>query len=197
MIFKKETYTDEVYAWHKKHTDEYEISTGAKLFKEYKPDSVVDFGCGIGSYLYAAHQCGIKDLQGYDIGGKHAKKYTEPVLHDRIYFDTDISKSMYPDKKYDIVLCIEVAEHIEPSGSFTLVSNLFHSTTRGKICIFTAAPPGQEGHQHINCKSKEEWDKIFYSFRMKECSYHTGEVIELWKDAPDYILNNLTVYTHI
>ena len=196
-LFKKELYTDEVYVWHKKYAEEYELSTGEKLFKSYKPESVVDFGCGIGSYLLAADVCRVRTIQGYEIGGEYAKKYTNSRLHDSIDFNIDITKPLTDPKVYDMVLCVEVAEHVEPSGSKILVRNLSEHTSIYGLCVFTAAPPGQEGHQHINCRPKKEWEEMFNMYGMEKSEKDTEKVSKLWDKAPDYVLNNLAVYRHV
>ncbi|CRF35677.1 unnamed protein product [Brachyspira suanatina] len=36
------------------------------IFKYYKPNSIIDIGCGIGTWLSAALELGIQNLQGMD-----------------------------------------------------------------------------------------------------------------------------------
>ncbi|MFP3941146.1 MAG: class I SAM-dependent methyltransferase [Thermoanaerobaculia bacterium] len=56
---------------------------------------------------------------------------------------------------WDLVACVEVAEHIEPDRSEELVETLV--SVAGRWIYFTAAPPGQTGHGHINCRPHGEW----------------------------------------
>jgi hypothetical protein len=56
---------------------------------------------------------------------------------------------------FDLVCCVEVAEHIAPARSRELVTVVTSAARRW--IYFTAAPPGQTGRGHINCRPHEEW----------------------------------------
>jgi 2-polyprenyl-3-methyl-5-hydroxy-6-metoxy-1,4-benzoquinol methylase len=58
-------------------------------------------------------------------------------------------------EKADVVVCMEVAEHIEQSLEDEVVSKVV--STVGKTLIWTAAAIGQGGIGHINCKNKADW----------------------------------------
>lgn len=60
---------------------------------------------------------------------------------------------------WDLVACVEVAEHIEPERSEELVASLVDHARRW--IYFTAAPPGQRGRGHINCRPHREWIRWF------------------------------------
>ena len=193
-MFDASLYGRENYAWHKKYAESYELATGLALFKHYKPNSVVDFGCGIGSYLQAANECGVGTIKGYDIGkADSAVEFISEKIQRIISFNTDITKKVYTEH-YDITLCVEVAEHVEPAQSMKLVENLTNSTSPEGICIFTAAPPGQEGNGHINCRPKNEWVEMFLFVGMKRNKIEEKMVLNLLKESPDYVLNNLCVF---
>ena len=74
-LFDINLYNDEFFEWHLKYAREYSMVTMDWLLKFIPFKSVVDFGCGIGSYLESAHDKNVK-IKGYDIGGDFAKKYT-------------------------------------------------------------------------------------------------------------------------
>jgi 2-polyprenyl-3-methyl-5-hydroxy-6-metoxy-1,4-benzoquinol methylase len=183
---------DEFYSWHKKYTHNDSVKVGMELFKHFKPKSVIDFGCGIGSYLYAAKQCGIKKIKGLEIGGNFAKEYTDESVRELIDFNTDITKPISPGF-FDISMCIEVAEHVEMQGSSQLVKNIAKATKQ--FCIWSAAPPGQDGCGHVNCHEKEYWTNLFLLEDMKP-SDKEDEVRICMKGSPDYIMNNLMVFCH-
>ncbi len=73
-------YDDKFFAWHKEHAHEYSVKTMTWYMDNVHPKSVIDFGCGIGSYLYAARQRGVTNLKGYDIGGEYAKTHTPELV---------------------------------------------------------------------------------------------------------------------
>lgn len=53
-----------------------------------------------------------------------------------------------------LVICTEVAEHLAPEHADHLVKLLCSA-----MCpiVFTAAPPGQGGHHHVNCQESGYW----------------------------------------
>ena len=78
---------------------------------------------------------------------------TGPFLHNIDLFDNP-SLQGFRDK-YDLVISIEVAEHVEQSNHVKLFDFLVSRTNRW--LIFSGARPGQGGHGHIAERSEEEW----------------------------------------
>ena len=107
------------------------------------PGTVLDIGCGPGTYVDALRTFGIA-ARGIDVDdrvlGKEHLRYQS--LFDLTAEDTA-----------DIVICLEVAEHIEE-----LQADLVTAQVAGcvkKTLIWSAAQPGQGGIGHINCQSKQ------------------------------------------
>ena len=59
----------------------------------------------------------------------------------------------------DLVLCTEVAEHMAPEHAGRLVSVLCDGGA--PWIVFTAAPPGQGGLDHVNEQEQEYWIEKF------------------------------------
>jgi len=59
----------------------------------------------------------------------------------------------------DVVLCMEVAEHIPESRADDIVCHVTNATRN--TLIWTAAIPGQGGVGHINCQPKDYWREKF------------------------------------
>lgn len=187
--FDIKLYDEDFFLWHKIHAREYSIRNMDWYIERYKPKSVIDFGCGIGSYLESALMHGL-EIRGYDISPE-AKEFTPEPLHSYITY-IDCTKSI-GHVKFDLVISFETAEHIEPSGTDQFIKNLVNAT--GKTLLFTAAPPGQEGTGHINCRPKEFWIEEF----SKELKYNpelSDEIAAIWglQGAPWYIVKNLIVF---
>lgn len=117
------------------------------------PRSVFDLGCGIGGYLQGFSDRGCL-IAGCDIGWNFANEFMPPEIR-AVTFKGDCTQPIPHGATYDLVLCIEVAEHIGAEHSRQLCENAV-SLCGGKI-IFTAAGPGQPGTGHINCQPKEYW----------------------------------------
>ena len=54
MSFDLSLYNDEFFQWHYKYARIYSIQTMNWFLDKFTVNSVVDFGCGIGSYLECA-----------------------------------------------------------------------------------------------------------------------------------------------
>jgi hypothetical protein len=189
-VFDISLYNDEFFEWHLKHAREYSIRTMDWYIEKYKPFSVVDFGCGIGSYLESAYNHDLEFL-GFEIS-KEAQKYTHPEVQKFVsYQDCTDPIIVLPT---DVVLSFETAEHIDPNGTDQFIRNLTMAV--GEHLLFTAAPPGQLGTGHINLRPREFWIEQF----TKELNYDealTKDISDNWRrlGAPDYICNNLIVCT--
>ena len=110
----------------------------------YNPKTVLDVGCGPGTYVYSLRNVGV-DAFGLDIDERTIGK---EYLKNQSLLDI-------VNEKAELVLCIEVAEHIDESLEDKVVEKVVSSVE--KTLIWTAAVPGQGGIGHINCKNKEEW----------------------------------------
>jgi 2-polyprenyl-3-methyl-5-hydroxy-6-metoxy-1,4-benzoquinol methylase len=115
------------------------------------PRSLLDVGCGQGEWLEAF---GLEDSVGVDIA------YTDQLemwpLAD--YSRHDLQYALDLERTFDLVVCLEVAEHLPPAAADVLVDTLCrHSGT----VVFSAAVPGQEGIGHINCQPHEYWHAKF------------------------------------
>jgi O-methyltransferase len=65
------------------------------------------------------------------------------------------------DRKFDLVLSIEVAEHIERSKHEDLFD--FLAARAERWVVFSAARPGQGGHGHVAERPEAEWREEFVS----------------------------------
>lgn len=194
MSFDLSLYNDDFFLWHNKNAHEYSVKTMDWFCDHFEPRSVIDYGCGIGSYLLSAHNKGIKDLKGFDIGGEFARKYTPKEIQKFIEY-RDCTEEIKTGK-YECVISFETAEHIEPAGTDIFVSNLVNSLKDFGLLLFTGAPPGQDGTGHINCQPKEYWIGKFEAYGLDRSNSLEKNIKEAWAElgAPKYILDNLLVF---
>lgn len=115
--------------------------------------SAIDLGCGPGHYckaLLMANESGIV-VHGIEGTPGMSQSMSMPGFEFAIkHFDLtqDISE-MLPDP-YDLVLCLEVAEHIPPEHEQTFLRNIDHLCKR--YLVLSWAIPGQGGIGHVNEK---------------------------------------------
>jgi glycosyltransferase involved in cell wall biosynthesis len=113
-----------------------------------EPATVLDIGCGPGIYVDSLRASGIT-ASGIDIDDRVLGK---PWLKYQSLFDLT-------DEHASVVLCMEVAEHVDSRQADQLVEKVV--ATVDNTLIWTAAAIGQGGIGHINCQHKQYWaDKI-------------------------------------
>ena len=118
------------------------------------PSSVLDAGCGPGTYVYAMRDIGVNAV-GLDTDDRVIGK---PHLTQKSLMDMT-------DEKADVVVCLEVAEHIPEEFNDKIVEKIVGAV--GKSLIFTAAIPGQGGVGHINCRPRQFWLEKFTAAGLK------------------------------
>jgi glycosyltransferase involved in cell wall biosynthesis len=111
------------------------------------PGTVLDIGCGPGTYVDALHTFGIQ-ARGIDVDDRVSGK--EHLKYQSLFDLTDADSA-------DTVVCLEVAEHIEEVQADLVAAQVAGCVK--KTLIWTAALPGQGGIGHINCQPREYWDK--------------------------------------
>jgi SAM-dependent methyltransferase len=119
------------------------------------PTSVVDIGCGVGAWLRAFVENGVSNITGID--GDYVDRGSL-LIDTNDFIASDLSKPSVPEKRFDLALCIEVAEHLSESGGQNLVKRL---TAAAPAVLFSAAIPGQGGVHHINEQWLGYWRKSF------------------------------------
>ncbi|MCX6890281.1 MAG: methyltransferase domain-containing protein [Verrucomicrobia bacterium] len=125
------------------------------LFEPGKPGSLLDVGCGTGTWLRAALRFGIEDvhrIDGIAIPGE------ELLIPRRLFEVADLNKPRNLGRRFDCILCLEVAEHLEPEAGTRLVTWFAEHADR---VFFSAACPGQPGQHHVNCQWPAYWQARF------------------------------------
>ncbi|MBS4066445.1 MAG: class I SAM-dependent methyltransferase [Chitinophagaceae bacterium] len=130
------------------------------LVKILGPQSVLDVGCGIGTWLWEFKQAGVKTVKGIDNPYVDKKLLTQ-YLQEQEFLAYDLSKPFDFNEKFDLVISLEVAEHLPASSAEIFVDSL---TKHSDIILFSAAVPFQDGQNHIN----EQWPEYWYSFFEKK-----------------------------
>jgi SAM-dependent methyltransferase len=128
------------------------------VLRDLRPSSILDVGCGAGAWIAAYAESGVDDIVGVDAD------YVRP---DQLLFDAsrfhaiDVAGVFRMGRSFDMVQCLEVAEHLDPAASETLVDNL---VAHAPVVLFSAAPPGQGGENHINERPYEYWRDLFQGY---------------------------------
>ena len=127
--------------------------------------SMVDVGCGVGTWAKVFQQCGVVEVVGID--GSYVDKSQLRIPLDA-FKPTDLSKPLDVERTFDLAISLEVAEHLPPERAGSFVSDL---TSLAPFVIFSAAVPGQGGANHLNEQWPDYWIALFaeHGYRMFDC----------------------------
>jgi SAM-dependent methyltransferase len=117
--------------------------------------SVVDIGCGDGSWLAVFEKLGLKEILGID--GDYVDRGLLQIAHDR-FRAVDLAKPFRLGQTFDLAISLEVAEHLPPDAAPLFVESL---TIAAPAVLFSAAIPFQGGDNHINEQWPDYWACLF------------------------------------
>ena len=163
------------------------------IVTDLKPGSVFDVGCGTGALLDALSGLGCR------VGGLEYSQAALAYCQDRgldvIRFDLeDDDPAKLGFNVWDVVTSLEVAEHLPASVAGRFVDLL---TSLGNTVVFTAAPPGQGGTDHVNEQPPEYWIRKFAA----KSFLHDDGLADRWRteweasaSVPPWYSGNLMVF---
>ena len=120
-----------------------------------KPKSVVDLGCGVGTWLSVFQEYGIQDVLGID--GDYVDRSMLDVA-EACFRTANLSRPLEIERQFDLALCLEVAEHLHQESAATLVHSLVQLSP---VVLFSAAIPFQGGTHHVNEQWPGYWSRLF------------------------------------
>lgn len=121
------------------------------VFGLFAPTSLVDFGCGVGTWLAAAKRHGVERCLGLEGPWVKSQALAEAGLEIR---DTDLEWPISLGETFDLAMSLEVAEHLKPDRAATFVRDLCAAS---EIVLFSAAAPGDDGDGHQNEQPASYW----------------------------------------
>ena len=127
------------------------------LLELWPVKSVIDFGCAQGIWLAEFASLGVQDIVGVD-GNWVALNHLN-IERDK-FVAHDFTNPFHIGRKFDLALCLEVAEHLTDDKADQIVEDLVRVAP---IIFFSAAIPYQDGTNHYNCQWPEYWASRFRS----------------------------------
>ena len=154
-----------------------------------QPRTVIDVGCGLGSWLVVFRDHGVEDLFGVD--GTWVRQEDLEIPREK-FLAWDLTKPLFLKRQFDLVVSLEVGEHLPPESAEVFVDTL---TQLGKVVLFSAAIPFQGGTHHVNEQWPDYWAKLFRarSFEPVDCVRR-----RIWQDGSveTWYAQNILLYSH-
>ena len=143
------------------------------LFEVLAPQSMLDVGCGLGTWLSVARELGVSEIRGIDGEWLNKSRLRIPEHMVRVQ---DLEKGFDFKRRFDLVTCLEVAEHLDGSAAKGFVNSL---SMHSDVLLFSAAIPFQGGHHHVNEQWPDYWRALF-----EERGYRVVDFIRsrIWND---------------
>lgn len=120
------------------------------LLTVFQLESIVDFGCGSGDLLSAFPLDRVEAL-GIDGSKACARANLLPSVNFKLF---DLHTYCALPRKYDVCVCLEVAEHLPSTAGGPLLDSLVAASD---VIVFSAAPRGQGGVGHVHCQPYYWW----------------------------------------
>ena len=183
---------DEAYYKRQSHMRSDYLTVAKWINKNIQGKVFGDVGCGEGYLIEDLYKKFGKEVWGVD-GSPAFESFVDKKIKDRIH-KIDLTKKNKLNKA-DVAISMEVGEHLPNNKSDKYVDTIV--STQAKIIIFTAAPPGQDGTNHINLQPYSFWEEKFKQRNYKLNSAKTEKFKKDLKDEMKYAwwyVNNIMIF---
>lgn len=122
------------------------------------PQSVVDVGCGVGTWLAFWKNLFNMEICGLD--GDYVDR-SQLFIDEKDFRPTNLEERITLERRFDLAMTLEVAEHLSPARADSFVEDL---TKLSDVILFSAAITSQGGTNHVNEQWQSYWAKRFSRF---------------------------------
>jgi 2-polyprenyl-3-methyl-5-hydroxy-6-metoxy-1,4-benzoquinol methylase len=176
------------------HSNEFHNEKAASIILPYvlslfTINSIADFGCGTGSWLSAAKKLGVEKVRGID-----GIRVDDDMLtiNENEFTLHDLKKPLNLNEKFDLAICLEVAEHLPETAAVNIVDML---TAHSDVILFSTAIPFQTGDHHINEQWPSYWQDLlekkgFYPYDILRAHFWNNPNVEWWYKQNIIIYSN-------
>jgi len=188
LLFKDQGYSEAYYDGIESANSHAYLLLAETLTEVFRPSSVADVGCGSGGISAALRDRGVEQIYPFDFS-----QASVDMTQKRGFTNArrlDLTQVEEIPATADLCLCLEVAEHIPRKFERHLVSLL---SRVAPVLVFTAAPPGQGGHLHVNLRSQDHWKQLFREHGMEHDNSSQQRMLEMFggRMIRDYSTNLL------
>ncbi len=126
------------------------------------PRTVIDVGCGVGAWVKAWSEAGAEAVGcDGDYVDRDLLVCAPEQFHAVDLSEPETLAAVMGERRFDLVMSLEVAEHLDAAVARGFVGALCGCTD---MVLFGAAIPGQGGTDHVNEQFPSYWVAIFAAF---------------------------------
>ena len=124
-----------------------------RIVTDLQPESVLDAGCALGML--------VEKLRSLDVDARGVDTSEDAIagVHESVREHTWHGSLTDPlERKYDLVVCIEALEHMEPADAEQAIESMCASSDR---VLFSSSPYDYAEPTHVNVHAPEDWSAQF------------------------------------
>jgi SAM-dependent methyltransferase len=123
------------------------------IVREIQPRTVLDVGCAIGLLVETLRHRGV-EAYGIDVS-----EYAIEQVHQSVRAYCRVGRATEPfGRRYDLITCIEVLEHMPPEQAQAAIANL---CAHADGVLFSSSPFDYAEVTHFNVQPPEYWARLF------------------------------------
>lgn len=142
------------------------------IVEMFNPKTVTDLGCATGLYMACLMSKGV-ECRGIELSPNALDDSVRLVDSDCVTVADLREPILFPDYS-DVVLCLEVLEHIQEEYAGQAVRNIVNA---GNVLIISPSPHGGGEHHH-NPKPKDYWMDKFKAHGYVESPEKTRQIFD-------------------
>lgn len=141
------------YAWDSPHWRNFFTGVADRIVGLLEPATALDVGCAKGLLVQALVSRGV-DAYGRDIS-EYAVESAHPEVRDRL---SVVSATEPIDRRYDLITCVEVLEHLSAEDAQTAIDVMCSATD---VILFSSTPADFDEATHVNVHPTAQWAAWF------------------------------------
>lgn len=159
------------------------------IYRVFGPKSLADLGCGCGVYGSLFGAKGVKVLSLDGVLPPPASSFPVEMIKRDLTLPFENTWG-----RFDLALCLEVAEHIPEEFTDIFLKNI--TAFAGRL-VMSAAPPGQGGHHHVNERPRRYWAEKLAGLGFaydRKASGRILKILEVSRPPHMWMANHIGVY---
>ncbi len=150
-------YDDQFFDWVDRTAQRSAVRMIPLVQRMVDANSVVDVGCGRGTWLAQWKAFGVDEIKGLDGGYIDRARL---AIDASAFTAVNLAEpaSVEVPCRFDLAQSLEVAEHLPAASAADFVALL---CALSDVVLFSAAQPGQGGEDHINEQAPSFWAGLF------------------------------------